>query len=180
MSLTLEKIEKVIASMDQDYDANFGEWIRNEVNAKIVAHHLKKYILEYPIHDFVIVLKWVVKDWTLRSIIILTKIMIINDIDDSFDTKITILHGLIHTWHSAFISEFIISTSKMINETLRKIYMQRLLIDFEKERAELILKEIGDKMEHSVKETVLSEIDTNKTKKMGKKKKKLYDAFNIL
>lgn len=180
MKLTLDQIEFVIKSMDQNYDANFGEWIRNEENCKIIAYHLKRYILEYPIEDFVVVFKWIVKDWTLRSIIILSKLMVVTDLNQEYDRKIEILQGLIHTWHPAFIAEFIISTSKILAEPTKKIYIRELLENFEKNKVETILKEIGDKMDNDVKNSVLSERDTNQSKSKNSKKKKLLDAFNIL
>lgn len=179
MALTLDKIELAISSMDQTYDANFGEWIRNEDNCKIVAYHLKRYISQYPSHDFVVVLKWIVKDWTLRSIIILSKMMIISNLESNFDMKIVILQGLIHTWHTAFIAEFLISTSKILNEDLKKEGVFRLLENFEKGKVESIISEMGDKMDNGVKENVLIEHNTNRIKTKTKKKN-LLDAFNIL
>merc|ERR1712003_45773 len=180
MSLTLEKIEKSINAMDNTYDANFGDWIRNEDNCKIISHHLKKYTLEYPSHDFVVVLKWTVKDWTLRSIIILCKMMIVADIETAFDRKMEILQGLIFTWHPAFVAEFILSTSKMIRSTLKASYCSRLLEDFESDRVKIIIAEMGDKIDSELKESVVSILAECKTKKRCVKRKRLIDAYQIL
>lgn len=181
MSLTLEKIEATICNMDQTYDANFGEWIRNEENCRIIAYHLKRYILEYPAHDFVVVLKWTVKDWTLRSIIILTKMMIIIDIEIHFEQKMDILQGLIFTWHPAFIAEFLISTSKILNdEKIKKSFMIKLLQEFDKHVIEAIIGEIGDKIDQKYIECITNESRAKKQRKKQVKRKKLLDAFNIL
>lgn len=180
MALTLDKIDSVVLNMDQTYDANFGEWIRNEENCKIIAYHLKRYILQYPTHDFVVVLKWIVKDWTLRSIIVLSKMMMVTDLELEFDRKIDILQGLVHTWHPAFIGEFITSTCKLIEDPMKKSYIKKLLENFEINRVQNILQEIGDKIESCLKESVLCEHDLNKHRTIKQKKKQLLDAFNIL
>lgn len=180
MALTLDKIESVITNMDETYDANFGEWIRNEENCKIIAYHLKKYIIQYPSHDFVVVLKWIVKDWTLRSIIVLSKMMMVADIESEFEKKIDILQGLVHTWHPAFISEFITSTCRLLDEPTKKIYIKKILENFETTRVQDILQEIGDKIEVCLKEIVLSEHTLNNQRAKSHKKKQLLDAFNIL
>ena len=171
MSLNLEKIESVISNMDETYDANFGDWIRNEENCKIIAYHLKKYVHLYPTHDFVVVLKWVVKDWTLRSIIILSKMMLISDIESEFETRIDILQGLIHTWHPAFVAEFIISTCKILDESIKTTYIRNIIENFNTDRVQNILKEIGDKMGSDFKESILCEHTTNSQKPKKQKKK---------
>lgn len=81
MVLSLDDIERRIFLMDSKYDANFGDWIRNEDNARIVGYHLRKYIDDYSSEDFIVALKWIVKDWTLRNIIVLVQKMIIDDFE---------------------------------------------------------------------------------------------------
>lgn len=90
MVLSLNEVEDRINLMDCKYDANFGDWIRNEENSRIIGYHLKKYIDDYPVSDFIVVLKWIVKDWTLRSIILLCQKMIISDIENFNEKEINI------------------------------------------------------------------------------------------
>ena len=80
MALCLKKIEQSINLMDETFDANFGDWIRNEDNCKIVGSNLKRYIEKYKISDFITVVKWIVKDWTLKSIILFSKKLIVDDL----------------------------------------------------------------------------------------------------
>ncbi|ELQ76625.1 hypothetical protein THOM_0341 [Trachipleistophora hominis] len=180
MPLNLEKIEKTITSMDRTYDANFGEWIRNEENCKIIAYHLKKYIVDYPAHDFVVVLKWIVKDWTLRSIIILTKMMIITDLEESFERKMDILQGLIFTWNPVFIAEFVVSVSRMLNSTMKKTFVLRLFEEFEKERIKLVVEQMGNKIEEGIKALLVRSMSSGQRKKRSVKRKRLLEAYNIL
>lgn len=180
MPLTLEKIEKTVSSMDQTYDANFGEWIRNEENSKIIAYHLKKYIVKYPTHDFVVVLKWIVKDWTLRSIIILTKMMIVTDIEIAFEKKMDILQGLIFTWNPVFITEFVVSVSKGLTAQTKKTFVLRLFEEFEKERIKMVLEHMENKMDDGIKTMLIKSINGNQRKKRSVKRKRLLEAYNIL
>lgn len=180
MALTLEKIEKTITTMDKTYDANFGEWIRNEENCKIIAYHLKKYILEYPTHDFVVVLKWIVKDWTLRSIIILTKMMIITEIGTSFDRKMDILQGLIFTWNPIFISEFVVSIIRMLNAPIKRAFILKLFEEFDKERVKAIIEQMGNKIDEGTKSALLKSISNTRKKKKSAKRKRLLEAYNLL
>ncbi|KAG0437886.1 hypothetical protein DMUE_3424 [Dictyocoela muelleri] len=85
MVLSLDDFENRIYNMDSKYDANFGDWIRNEDNARIVGYHLRKYIDDYSTEDFIVALKWIVKDWTLRNIIVLVQKMIFEDFESMKD-----------------------------------------------------------------------------------------------
>ena len=80
MTKTLESIEESIRLMDSIYDANFGEWIRNEQNCKVVGQNIKKYIGKYDDSDFIMVIKWIVKEWTLKGIMQFTKKFITDDL----------------------------------------------------------------------------------------------------
>lgn len=153
-TLTLNKIAQTIIFMDETYDANFGEWIRNEENARIVGYNLKKY-LHYKIDDIILVLKWIVKDWTLRSIIILIKRMLIDEFNNLYEKKIEIIRGLVYTWNAIFIGEMIISIIKNLKGDEKTRFVKRLLRDFDRERVDEMVKVIGGKVDVNVKKVMM-------------------------
>lgn len=167
--MKMSDIENSIKYMDETYDANFGDWIRNEENVRIVAHNLKKYVNLYSADKFIIVLKYVVKDWTLRSIIVLIKKIFDKEIN------VEIVQGLVYTWNSIFIAEFVVSLMK--NKGLSdKAEFVRVFFDcFEKEKINQILSHMESKIEGRIREVIVEL--TNK--KVKPKSKKLLKAYQI-
>ncbi|KAM0677862.1 hypothetical protein BDAP_001540 [Binucleata daphniae] len=165
--------------MDETYDANFGDWIRNEENARIVAHNLKKYVKEYSTDKFIVCLKYIVKDWTLRSIITLVKKIFDNNNDiynlDNQSDMIEILQGLVYTWNSIFISEFVISLLKNQNISYKIKFCKVFFDCFTKSKIRQILVHMENKIEIQVKETILE----NTNRKVKAKSKKLIKAYQI-
>ncbi|EPR78904.1 hypothetical protein SLOPH_1708 [Spraguea lophii 42_110] len=156
MALTFKKIGETVYKMDSTYDANFGDWIRNEENSRIIGHHLSQYVDEYSVDDIILVLKWIVKDWTLRSIILLSRKMIIEDLMINKDKKkilkrIDIIKGLVETWNSIFISEFIISVIKTFTNEEKTEFIKVLLSTFEINKRKDILYQIKPKVDSDIK-----------------------------
>ncbi|EJW02052.1 hypothetical protein EDEG_03502 [Edhazardia aedis USNM 41457] len=192
--MDFNKIESSISIMDQTYDANFGEWIKNEENCRIIGHNLKKYIDKYPSHKSIVVIKWIVKDWTLRSIIHLVKKMVIDDIKlkkssskktqllskSQYSKRIEIVKGIIYTWNVVFIAEFIFSVSRIFEKSDEKyIFIESILKDFNVEKTKDILKHMDEKIDNKIKNIIVSKINANETTKR-KWNKSMIDAFNLL
>lgn len=161
MPLTLKQITETINFMDETYDANFEEWIKNEDNCKIVGCNLKKYIESYRESDFIIVVKWIVKDWTLKSIIIFSKKMIIEDLHVSspelYTRKVKILSGLIYTWSPIFTSEFLIACTTELTTTQRIDFMASALSVFDSKKLAEILSQLESKLDAQSKKDQLRE-----------------------
>ncbi|KAF7682977.1 hypothetical protein TCON_1814 [Astathelohania contejeani] len=155
MPKTLDEIEMTVNEMDDTYDANFGEWIRNEENGVIIGHSLQQYIMEYNTSDVIIVLKWIVKDWTLRSIIVLVNKIITNDIiflmNDplfryEYNKKVIILQGLIYTWNSAYCSELLFALTLNFPLYEKVHFIKNVLEGLEKDQSEEIIVYLEDKI----------------------------------
>ena len=72
-AFTLRTVEEHIILMDTKYDANFGEWVHNCSNARIIGQSLQKYLDIYPSEKFMVVIEWIIGDWSLKSRIIFLK-----------------------------------------------------------------------------------------------------------
>lgn len=193
MGLCLEKIEKSIRHMDETYDANFGEWIRNEENARVVAYNMKKYIDNYKTSDFIVVVKWIVKDWTLKSIIIFSKKMLMEDIkalsfknqkdeEDRYYRRVEILSGLIFTWNPVFITEFIISTTRVFSTNEKCKLLTSLLEAFEPRKLSEILSQLESKIEQRVWNELLRSSNGEPSRKPKHKSKRtvsVLEAYNL-
>lgn len=140
--------------MDDTYDANFGEWIRNEENARIVGYNLKKY-LNYDTSSIIVCIKWIVKDWTLRSIISLMRKMTLDELNDNIYKRLDIIAGVIFTWNTVFISEFLVAMLKGIKEEDRVVFAELLFKDFSKKRIEEVVKHAEGKIDKRVKECMM-------------------------
>ncbi|KAK6089665.1 hypothetical protein P3W45_001307 [Vairimorpha bombi] len=186
--LTLEQIEKSILYMDDTYDANFGEWIRNEDNCRIVAYNMKKYIDKYSVSSMIVVIKWVVKDWTLKSIIIFTKKMLFEDIKslcskesdfdkEKFVNRVKIVSGLIHTWNSLFISEFILATTKYFTSEEKSRILKMMLDSFEQKKLSEIFTHLDNKLESKVKSDLIN--DNKLKKKRSRRSRSIIEAYNV-
>lgn len=192
MTLSLDDIEITIYKMDKHYDANFGIWVRNEKNAAIVGYHLNKYIDDYNTSDFIVVIKWIVRSWTLRSIIILSKSMVLYDIQNmsnsrksenykNFKSRTCILSGLIYTWSNIFIVEFLLAFSKNLNTQQKCKFFVNMLVYFENSKKQILIKLINSKTENKVR-NVLSRAFTYNKKNKGRSRginKDIMFAFSV-
>ena len=186
MALTTTRIESTVNSMDEIYDANFGEWIRNEENCKVVGTNLKKYLGEYKASSFITVVKWIVKDWTLRSIILFSRKLIIDDLmslsTGAYIERIKILSGFIFTWNPIFIAEFLQATSMEFPLVRRADYYTDILSCFEEKKLSEILAHIEVKCDEELKSLIIRRVKQG-VYKPGKckwqKTCSLVDAFNL-
>lgn len=191
--LTLKKIEDSILFMDETYDANFGEWIRNEDNAKVVAYNMKKYADLYRTPDIIVVVKWIVKDWTLKSIIIFAKKMLIEDIRiltndisklsrEKYYKRLKIVSGLIYTWNPIFISEFVLSSTKYFNLNDRCKFLTNVLEVFDMRKLSDILAQLESKLEPEVREELIKRFNSGRYKDTYKRLRRtesLVNAYNV-
>lgn len=145
--LTIEKVEQSIEFMDLKYEANFGDWIQNEINSKTIGIYFRNYVKDNSIHDLVIVLKWIVKKWTLKSIINLcTNILMENGNSNIYLSlkKINICQGVIYTWNSEFCSEFVYCLSKNLKQIIKLRFFANIFSNFSDEKVNdiiILLKE---------------------------------------
>lgn len=193
MGLCLEKIERSISYMDETYDANFGEWIRNEHNARIVAYNMRKYVDTYRTSDFIVVVKWIVKDWTLKSIIVFSKKMLIEDIkvlgsrrsdDDKekFAKRVRIISGLIFTWNPVFITEFIVSITRSFPTTEKCRLLVSLLEAFEPRKLSEILSQLESKIDQKTWNELFKAFNGGASRKpnpRGKRTPSILRAYNL-
>ncbi|KAL6121560.1 hypothetical protein NUSPORA_01505 [Nucleospora cyclopteri] len=190
--------------MDATYDANFGEWIRNEQNCRVVGQNIKKYIGRYRESEFITVIKWVVKDWTLKSIILFVRKMITDDLfignkenlpshkngrkqtgkfDHTFDNKIAIISGIIFTWNSLFIAEFLLSTAADFSPDQRCEYYHKILSVFEQKKLSEILLQIENKIDSKTKEKLVEKFKGEiykRTDDTWQRTGSMLDAMNLL
>lgn len=177
--MRLEDIELTITRMDDTFDANFGEWIRNEENARIVGHNLKKYIETYPSSTFIVVVKWIVKDWTLRSIIVLVKKMIVEDIKQNTDKKMEIIQGIVYTWNAVFIAEFMLSVTSGFSEEDKIMFCEKLCTEFSQEKLGEMMFHLESKVEEQVHNVIRRSMSESRKCPKRSINRTLLDAFNI-
>ncbi|ELA41135.1 uncharacterized protein VICG_01834 [Vittaforma corneae ATCC 50505] len=187
MPLTLKQIDETILFMDKTYDANFGNWIRNEDNCKIVGCSLKKYLECYRESEFITVLKWIVKDWTLKSIILLSKKLILEDIIgmgiEAYTKRIRVLSGLIFTWNPIFISEFILACTVELTVTQKTDFMVSILNVFDSKKLSEILSQIESKIDVQTKKELVRKFKDSvylETKDQWKRRGSMLEAYNIM
>jgi hypothetical protein len=187
MPLTLKQISETIGFMDETYDANFEEWIKNEDNCKIVGCNLKKYIESYRESEFITVVKWIVKDWTLKSIIIFSKKMIIEDLHVSnpemYARKVKILSGLIYTWSPIFTSEFLIACTAELTTTQRIDFMVSSLSVFDSKKLAEILSQLENKLDTQSKNDLVKKFKDsiyNTNNNPWKRTGSMMESYNIM
>jgi hypothetical protein len=73
-------VERNLRFMDQQNDANFTEWIRNEQNLGLSLPHLKRVMFDYGIDRIINGLKWLIYEWRLASIATTIKYLLIDDL----------------------------------------------------------------------------------------------------
>lgn len=187
MPLTLNQIEDTIMFMDKTYDANFREWIRNEDNCKLVGSNLKKYIDCYRESEFITVLKWIVKDWTLRSIIVLSKKLVIESLigmeRELYTKRVRILSGLIFTWNPIFISEYVLASTVELTVGQKTDFMACLLNVFDSKKLSEILSQIESKIDVSTKKELVKKFKDSiyyETNDQWKRRGSILEAYNIM
>ncbi|KAI4291760.1 hypothetical protein PAPHI01_1034 [Pancytospora philotis] len=187
MALCLEEIEKSVSMMDDAYDANFGEWIRNEDNCKIVGANLKRYIDKYRASEFIVVVKWIVKDWTLKSIILFSKKLVVDDIfshaPEEHARRVQIVSGFIYTWNPIFVAEFLLAVTMQMDTRQRVDLVSRLLNAFEPRKLSEILAQIEGKTDQETKELLVKEFASTIYKQTSTKWERtnsLVNAFNLI
>lgn len=190
-ALSKQTIEATVHAMDKLYDANFGDWIRNEENCKIIGANMRRYLSAYRESEFITVVKWIVRDWTLKSIILFTRrlLMVETPQTDQFDAQsgdlgirtVKILSGFIYTWNPVFIAEFLLSVTASYTSDERASLIVDVLGAFEPRKLSEILSLLQTKADESLRRSL-----TVRTKSgvygIGHEKwdrtQSLIDAFN--
>lgn len=187
MPLTLKQIDDTIEYMDKTYDANFCQWIKNEDNCKIVGNNLKKYLGSYRDSEFITVIKWVVKDWTLKSIIIFSKKLFIEDIcdidPDQYAKRIKIISGLVYTWGPMFVSEFLLTCSVDMSKDQKTDFLVCVLNVFESKKLAEILLEIESKTDLETKMEIVDKFENKiykNTSDRWRRTDSMLDAYRLV
>ena len=177
-SFTMMQVSRNAHLMDMVHDANFGSWVKNELNVCLIATNIRKYIKEYSVPKIIIVMKWIVRDWTLKSIIkfleksIIIDMIFCNDVDEETEQSqfkmYDILSGIIFTWDAIFITEFLLSTSKRLRQSEAADYLGNMLLPFNKRKKNNILVLLEQKLEAGTKDEFLFRIKNKKNRKLSK------------
>ncbi len=186
MEFSLKSVDDSVSKMDKIYDANFGEWIRNERNCRVVGANLRKYLSKYKPSKFIIVIKWIVKDWTLKSIIIFFQKFVIDGLGQKtskeYKTRIEIIAGSIYTWNTIFISEFLSALTESFSNTAKADLYVSVLNEFENEKSLQILTHISNKIDSQLKALICEAWNHSVYANSGKPKRtnSVSKAFHIL
>ncbi|KAM0680499.1 hypothetical protein GINT2_001187 [Glugoides intestinalis] len=187
MPLTIKQISETINYMDDTYDANFGNWIRNEDNSKIVGSNLKRYIDNYRESETITVIKWIVKDWTLRSIILLARKLIMEDIvgmsAEAYTKRIRILSGLVYTWNPIFISEFLLASTSEMTVAQKTEFMAGILGVFESKKLGEVLSQLEAKIDGPTKKELIKKFKETiyiATNDQLKRRSSMLEAYRIM
>jgi len=73
-------VEKNLRLMDQNNEADFTDWIRNERNLTLSLPHLKRVMFDYGVDRIINGLRWLIYEWRLASIASTVKYLLIDDI----------------------------------------------------------------------------------------------------
>lgn len=187
MALTIKQISETIRFMDETYDANFEEWIKNEDNCKIVGCNLKKYIESYRESEFITVVKWIVKEWTLKSIILFAKKMIVDDLcsisAELYARKAKILSGLIYTWSPIFTCEFLLSCTNELTISQQTDFIVCVLNVFDSKKLSEILSQIEGKVDVQTKKELIRKFKGpiySISKDQWKRTSSMLESYNIM
>ncbi|KAI5186039.1 hypothetical protein NEHOM01_1242 [Nematocida homosporus] len=160
---SIQDIDSTIREMDQQYDANFGEWVRSEENLDILAANFKKYITEYTDDTFAAVLTWVTGQWKPLSKILLLKKLFAAGIflcreKENSDTprkKIQILKKVVEHWTPADVSDLIIEFLIDMQKEEKKLFLLWLLEDFDHRKLTEIFIRIDSIVDWSLKISII-------------------------
>jgi hypothetical protein len=100
--------------MDETYSAIFSKWIRNEDNLPSAIHHMTRVANEYPLHQIIIAIQWLITDWRLKSIILLVINVTANWNDE--EKLGALVKALANRWKPKFVGELTISVMERWNK----------------------------------------------------------------
>jgi len=160
---TAADIGATIQEMDQQYDANFGEWIRTEDNIDILAINLKRYIEEYNEETFAEVLKWITECWSLVSRIALLKKLFSSLIfrEDTLQQTekskkyVKILKIATAVWSAAHLSELILEFLVDLRKEEKKTFLLWLLEDCSQKKLTEIFIRVDNIIDWSLKIAII-------------------------
>lgn len=151
---TVQDIERTIREMDQQYDANFGDWVQSEENIDVVAFNFKRYIERYDAETFAEVLRWITNMWSTSYRVSLLKKLFLPDLfplsqqdpqkkscESMPKKKVLILRHLIAHWAAIEISELIIEFIPELSDKDKKDFLLSLLESIDHQRlAEVFIR----------------------------------------
>ena len=152
-------VERNLRVMDQQNEANFTDWIRNEQNLTLSLPHLKRVMFDYEIDRIINGLRWLIYEWKLASIATAIKYLLIDDIwtmlkhnptdfdyahylsvagqcysitKTDFRNRIRIIMALIDGWNFEHVRELFnfLCTASCISTSQSAFLLQALLLAF--------------------------------------------------
>lgn len=151
-------VERNLRLMDQQNEANFTDWIRNERNLSLSLPHLKRVMYDYGVERIINGLRWLIYEWRLASIATSIKYLLIDDIwtlkldptefdhahylcvagqcyaisKTDFRNRIRIIMALIDGWNFEHVRELFhfICTSSCTSTSQSAFLLQALLLAF--------------------------------------------------
>ncbi|OAG29032.1 hypothetical protein NEDG_01171 [Nematocida displodere] len=160
---TVEDIDATIREMDNQYDANFGEWVRSEDNLDILATNLRGYLEEYTPETFAEVLKWITIKWKSSSRIFLLKLLFKEEVfkeNHAASPKPTprtniILKRVIDTWTNAQISDFLIEFLNGMGREEKRVFLFVIVENFTHQQLTEIFIRIDSIVDWSLKISII-------------------------
>ena len=97
-----------------------------------------------------------------------------------FSNKINILAGMIYTWNSLFISEFLLTTSSSFNVDEKCEYYYCILDGFDQSKLCEILLQMETKTDEETKEKLIEKFNRDIYNVKKKRTGSILDAMNLL
>lgn len=151
-------VERNLRQMDQNNEANFTDWIKNERNLTLSLPHIKRVMFDYGVDRIINGLRWLIYEWRLASIASTIKYLLIDDIwtlktsltefdyahylcvagqcytisKTEFRNRIRIIMALIDGWHFEHVRELFhfICTASCSSTSQSAFLLQALLLAF--------------------------------------------------
>jgi hypothetical protein len=100
--------------MDFTYSAVFSTWIKSEENLPSAITHFCTVANEYPLERIILVLRWIIVDWKLKSIIALITSLTLNWTSE--ESLGLLIKELAETWKAPYVAELAGSVMERWNQ----------------------------------------------------------------
>jgi hypothetical protein len=151
-------IQASIDYMDAKYCAVFSTWVRNQQNLPVIIQNLTRISQEYEISKIVTMLRWLTKEWRLKSTLIA-----VNSITRTWTNELDLaelVRGLGGRWKTPYISELIVAIllrwkeSSATNFVRKTIFLQSVMSGWDFAQITNVFIYLEDSLEWSVKSAV--------------------------
>lgn len=162
---TSHEIETTVREMDREYDANFGDWVRNQENVGLISANIKKYVQEYTEETFAEVLRWITKKWhAVQQVALLKKLfhdeLFEENTSDNFQLlrkKLGILKNVMSNWSALQVSELLTEFLRDMKKDDKKIFLTEILQDYDQQKITEIFIRIDNLIDWSLKLSIIKQ-----------------------